>query len=251
VALNQFKGGFDMKRLSLAMMATGLLLPVFAHAGQTIMASAGGQPSYTYIEGGYMGIEPDNGELEPDGYSIRGSYALGAWDDEENFVDHIFLAGHYSSLEDEFGGGNRVQIGNNGGTTVIVNGSRGGDLEIDLYGASVGWKSALGKNSSWHASVDYLNVESDLDFDGVNIFDDDDAPDDDAFGASAGVRGNVLGPYLEVGAQVNWLDADWDDVIALTAYGMFRVTENIGLRAEGTVDDEDNVAYLLGVRYSF
>src|SRR5690606_23665431 len=83
-SINTLEWIMDMRKLALAC--------VFATASFGALA---GQPSYTYVEGGYLRMDPDDISLDPTGYYLDGSIAI---------ADNLFLSGGYSDVDDSKAG---------------------------------------------------------------------------------------------------------------------------------------------------
>ncbi|MCK9564224.1 MAG: porin family protein [Bacteroidales bacterium] len=193
----------DIKRVALAC--------VFATASLGVMAD---QPSYTYVEGGYLRMDPDDISLDPTGYYLDGSIAI---------ADNWFLRGGYSDVDD----------------------SKGGlKVEAESVDLGVGYKQGLGANSSFHLVASYLEGEVTARGYGSRA-----KVDDDGFALTAGLRSHVLA-NLELNADVSYVDVD-DSGVDFGVGAVWYFVPNIGLSLNLNVDDDSNSSFGAGVRLSF
>jgi len=193
----------DMRKLALAC--------VFATASFGALA---GQPSYTYVEGGYLRMDPDDISLDPTGYYLDGSIAI---------ADNLFLSGGYSDVDDS---------------------KAGLKVEIERVDLGIGYKQGLGANSSFHVVASYLEGEVKARGYGSRFKDDD-----DGFALTAGVRSNVL-DNLELNADVSYVDVD-DDGLDFGVGAVWYFVPNVGLSLSASIDDDSNRTFGAGVRLSF
>ncbi|MFA5633077.1 MAG: outer membrane beta-barrel protein [Porticoccaceae bacterium] len=193
----------DMRKLTLAC--------VFATASLGVLAD---QPSYTYVEGGYLRVDPDDISLDPTGYYLDGSLAI---------ADNWFVRGGYSDVDDSTGG---VKV------------------EMESVDLGIGYKQGLGANSSFHLVASYLEGEVKARGYGGRIKDDA-----DGFALTAGLRSYVV-DNLELNADVSYVDVD-DDGLDFGVGAVWYFVPNVGLSLTATIDDDSNRSFGAGVRLSF
>lgn len=196
-----------------ALLYTGImtfLLPGIATAEQ---------PSYSYIQAGYAEMELDDTDLEPSGYFLNGSYELN---------EHWFVHGGYIDVDESSG-----SI----------------DVEANEFYAGVGYQHPLGKNSSIHLALAYIEVEAEAENNLLNLSADE---DDDAIGVSLGLRSNITS-HIELNADINYADFDVSDgdEVSLGIGLVWHVVNNVGLVLEAEGDKDDNRVYQLGIRMTF
>jgi hypothetical protein len=174
------------------------------------------QPSYNYVDAGYLRLDLDDISLDPTGYFVRGSIEAG-----ENW---FFKAG-YGTADD---------------SSSFV------DVEADEYNVGVGYKKALGENSSFHIALDYINAEAEA----KNNFGGKASADENGYGVTLGVRGMVSESF-ELNGGIGYADVGDEDGLGLGVGAVWYLTEGFGILAEASADDDSNRQYMVGVRLSF
>lgn len=191
-----------MKRslLALALLA---MLPLSAQAGDL---------SYSYVELGYNRASIDGVDADPDGFSLKGSAALGT----SFYVFGSYFQGS-DSIEDL-------------------------DLDYDQTQLGLGYHHALSDRSDFLAEVSYLNANAEVDgFDDV---------DGDGYRVSAGFRG-LLADNFEGYVKGNWTDgSDVDGDFSGTLGAQFKINATWGITGEAEFGNDASL-YGIGVRASF
>ena len=188
------------------------LLCLTTIAALTSGVASADQPSFSYVEAGYTRVNLDDIDVDPDGYYIEGSIALG---------ESGFLRASYSDLEDDI---------------------LGLDVETEALSVGIGYRQELGSNSSWYVVADYL--EGEVDVEGIG---DADA---DGYQLATGVRGFVA-DSVEMGVEIGYADVDDADGFLGTINLLYHFSESLALKAEAGLDEEDNSEVSLGLRFNF
>lgn len=110
---------------------------VFAVLALALPLTAQAEFDYTYIEGGYLRLEPDRINDSGDGVGIRGSAAIS---------DNIFILGEYNSAEFDIGPF---------------------DADVDEWAVGLGLHAPLSDRVDVVGSASWVNVDVE------NFFDDD------------------------------------------------------------------------------
>lgn len=191
-------------------------------------AASAGEPSYTYVEGGYAKLHIDEDDLdspEADGGFVRGSVALG---------DSFHLIGGISRVGEDYRFlGERI------------------DVDVTQYELGVGYHLAMGERVSFTADLAYLRYDLDTDVQGYGEF------DEQATGGrlGVGIRGQ-FNDQFEGWVKANYYDGgDFEDETVTGVVGaQFKFNPTWGLMAEiehGEVAEVESTKYLVGVRASF
>ena len=191
-----------MKR-SLIALALAAALPLSAQAGEL---------NYNYIQLDYNRVSIDDFDVDPDGFGIKGSAALG---------EQFYLFGSYMKLTDSI---------------------EGIDVDFDQSQVGFGFRHGISDKADFIAELSYMNV-------GVDVEDEfDDSTD--GYRASIGVRG-VMASNFEGYAKANWTDgSDVDGEFSGTLGALFKINQTWGINAEAEFGDGATV-WGLGVRASF
>jgi Ax21 family sulfation-dependent quorum factor len=198
-----------MKR-SLFALALMALLPLSAQAADDL--------SYTYVELGYNWASLDGTDSNPDGFSLKGSAALGS---------SFYAFGSYFQGSDE--------LDDLGGDVDL-------DLDYDQLQLGLGYRHAMNDSTDFLAELSYINGNVE-----VEGFDDADA---DGYRASVGVRG-AMSSNFEGYAKANWTDgSDVDGDFSGTIGAQYKFNDMWGITAEGEFGNDASI-YGIGVRASF
>lgn len=193
-----------------------LLLTVFLLNPIFILYSEAEQPSFTYMEGGYSGL--DRTGLEPGhGFILRGSYELSSY---------LYIDAHYEKIYDPF------QL--NGSTTNF-------DLTQEERSFGLGVKFPIGENTVFYLETDYehyrdvfyisSNIASRL-----NISEGERSYDERGLSATAGIR-TMLTDNTEFYTSYSFNDLGIDRGISsnfdeITFGGRYYLTDTIGIFTE-------------------
>ncbi len=172
--------------------------------------------SYNYIEGGYLTLEPDDTNVDFDGFRAKISGLVS---------ESIYLFGSYATAESD-----RVA---------------GAKLSSDTITAGLGWRTALGTATDLNLEAAYVYAESELKDAGALSG----SEDDNGFGLTAGVR-HLFSPNFEMGGSVNYVDIADDDSTSFTANALLHLTPAFSLGGAYTFGDDAD-GWTVGVRFNF
>ncbi len=174
--------------------------------------------SYNYVEAGYVTAEPDEGDVDFDGFRIKVSGQIS---------DPVYVFASYGSLEsDSFGPANTTSESTN-----IV--------------AGLGFRLPLTPVTDLNLEAAYVYAETELKNAGAFSGEDDDS----GYGLGIGLRHLFL-PQLEGGIKVDYVDVFDDDDTTVTFSGLFHVTTALSLGvAYSTSSDADG--WTFGGRFNF
>lgn len=173
--------------------------------------------SYNYIEGGYLSIEPDDIDVDADGFRAKISGLVS---------ETIYLFATYANVEsDAFGAGAKV--------------------ESDTITAGFGLRFELAPNTDLNAEVAYVYAESELKNAGALS----NKEDDNGFGLTLGLR-HLFSSQFEVGGTVNYVDIADDDATSFTASALYHLTPAFSLGGGYTFGDDAD-GWTAGIRFNF
>lgn len=198
------------------MNVKNFLLPTILSVAMIPMAALAEQPSYNFVEGGYLRVNLDDIDIDPDGIYLKGNFALG---------DSVFFRGGYIKVEEE--------ISDFFGSV---------DVEVQELQLGLGYRMPMGVNSSWYVAVDYLTGEIEIEFFG-------DA-DTDGFQLATGARGYVS-EKVELYGELGYVDVEGENGLAASVGGIFHLTRQFGLTLEAGLDDDSNTSIAIGGRLTF
>jgi Ax21 family sulfation-dependent quorum factor len=191
-----------MKR-SLFAWALAAALPLSAQAGEL---------NYNYVQLDYNRVSIDDFDVDPDGFGVKGSVALG---------EQFYLFGSYMKLNDSI---------------------EGLDVDFDQSQVGFGFRHGISDKADLIAELSYVDA-------GVELEDDFDASTD-GYRASFGVRG-LMADNFEGYAKANWTDgSDVDGTFSGTLGALYKLNATWGIHAEAEFG-EDATVWGLGVRASF
>lgn len=191
-----------MKR-SIIALALAALLPLSAQAGEL---------SYNYAELGYARASIDDVDADPDGFTFKGSVALG---------QQFYLFGSYLRASESI---------------------EGLDLDFDQSQIGFGFHHAINDRADLLAELSYLDAK--VDVEGLG------SASADGYRASFGVRG-LMTDSFEGYAKANWTDGgDVDGSFSGTLGALYKFNPTWGISAEAEFG-EDATIYGVGIRASF
>ncbi len=181
-------------------IALGMALPVLAD-----------EPAFTYAEVGYVRLNLDGIDADPDGYNLKGSYA---------FNESTFARGSYADLEDDLDGT---------------------DIESQDFTLGLGYKAAVSETSVWYIAADYVEVKVDV---------DDSSDRGNGYSLGMGTR-TFLTTKFELALEFNYADVEEAEGFAGSVGAVYYFTNMIGLTVDASLDDNDNSSAGVGVRFNF
>lgn len=197
----------EIKKSLLGLSLVTALCPVLAQAAQ---------PSYSYIDAGYLQVELDELSLDPTGFFVRGS---------ADVAENWFLRGGFASADDSTG---------------FL------DVETDQFNVGGGFKTGIGENTSLNFTVDYLNADAEVE----TRFGFRDSADVDGYGLGAQIR-TMVSSNFELNAGLGYADMDTTDGFEFNVGAAWYATEQFAIVAEVGADEDSNNQYLIGGRLSF
>ena len=184
--------------------------------GTAIAANAvAEQPSYNFIDAGYMKLRLGDTDFEPSGYFVQGSFEV---------HENLFIFGNYADLDDS-----QDSI----------------DVDAEQYSVGAGYKAAASDTVSIYAALAYVKVEAEAASGALSA-----QEDDDGYGIELGIRAQET-ENLEINASISYAKTDEDDGISLSLGTVYYFTSNFGLVAGIGTDTDDNRDYSVGLRLSF
>ncbi len=197
-----------MRKLGALCAATLLGLPL------TVMAEG---LSYNYLEGGYVSVEPDDSDVEFDGYRAKLSVLIN---------EGVYVLASYSDLESDENAG-------------------GAKATSETITAGLGFRFSLFDATDLNIEAAWLNSEVGIDggaFNGAET-------DDDGYTLGVGVR-HLFFPQLEAGLKVDYTDVFDDDDFVYTASALFHVIPALSIGGSYTIAD-DSDTWTAGLRFNF
>lgn len=197
----------DIKKPLLCLAIIASLSPALAQADQ---------PSYTFVDGGYLRLDLDDISLDPTGFFIRGSVEL---------AENWFLQAGYLNADDSTG---------------LI------DVEIDQFNFGGGFKTAVGEDTSINVTLNYISAEAEASYQYGGSF----TEDEDGYGIGAGIR-SMLSDSFELNAAIGYSDSGEADGVEFGVGAVWYVFDNIGILVEAASDDDSNRQYMIGGRVRF
>jgi hypothetical protein len=179
------------------------------------MAATASPLSYNYVEAGYVKVEPDDSNIDFDGFRAKVSGQIS---------DAAYVFASYGELESD-------RIGN---TT----------FEQEVITAGLGFRAPLGRATDFNAEFAY--VYADLSAKGPL---GGSSEDDSGFGLGAGLR-HLFAPQFEGGVKLDYVDVFDDDETTLTFSGLFHLTPALSLGAAYSISDDAD-GWSVGGRFNF
>ena len=174
------------------------------------------QPSYNFVDAGYVELDLDEVSLDPSGFFIRGSVEV---------AENWFIRAGYVDADDSSG---------------FL------DVGADQFNLGGGYKAGLSDNTTVHVTLDYISAEAKA----RNRFGGRAEVDEDGYGLGVGIRSMVT-PSIELNAGAGYADLGEEDGLEFDAGAVWYVTENLGLLIEAGTDDDSNRQYMIGGRLAF
>lgn len=183
------------------------------------MAALADGLSYNYLQAGYVKVEPEEGDIDADGWAGRVSGLVSE-------VAYVFAS--YSNVE----------------TDDFTDGFFGtGSLESETITAGLGFRGSIAPSTDFNAEVAYVHAEisGNGDFAG--------SEDDNGFALGAGLR-HLFAPQFEGGLSVDYVDVFDEDDTSFTVSGLFHVTPQFSIGAAYSISDDAD-GWTAGVRFNF
>lgn len=180
------------------------------------LAAAAQELSYNYVEAGYVQVEPDEGDVEYDGFRAKVSGQI---------AEQIYLFASYGELEsDEFPGG--------------------ATAEQEVITAGLGYRIPVAVATDLTAEVAFVSADFSLEGPIGSSSDDD-----TGLGLGLGLR-HLFTPYVEGAVNVDYVDIFEDDETTLTLAGLFHLTPALSLGAGYSIGDDAD-GWTVGGRFNF
>ena len=180
------------------------------------LTAAAQELSYSYVEAGYVQVEPDEGDIEYDGFRAKVSGQI---------AEQAYLFASYGEIEsDEFLGG--------------------ATLEQEVITAGLGYRIPLAPVTDLTAEAAFVSVE--FSSDGTIA---DGSEDDTGYGLGLGLR-HLFTPYVEGAVNVDYVDVFDEDETTLTLSGLFHLTPALSLGAGYSISDDAD-GWTVGGRFNF
>jgi long-subunit fatty acid transport protein len=185
-----------------SLVAATALLPFLAQAEGI---------SYSYLDAAYINTDVDQFNQTVDGFALRGSFEV---------TDRVFLFAGYTDQS----------------TSIF-----GSDLDVQSFGAGVGYAWPVSSTLDVYGKVGYARAEAD--YPGLDL-------SDDGYSLGVGLRGRVA-EQLELEGSLNYTDlSDSGDDTALGLGARWFFTPQFAVGLEGEFADDANT-YGVGVRWNF
>lgn len=180
------------------------------------LAATAQELSYNYVEAGYVQVEPDDGDIEFDGFRAKVSGQI---------AEQVYLFASYGEIEsDEFLGG--------------------ATIEQEVITAGLGYRIPVAAATDLTAEAAFVSV--DVSAEGpVGSGSDDDT----GFGLGLGLR-HLFTPYVEGAVNVDYVDVFDEDETTLTLSGLFHLTPALSLGAGYSISDDAD-GWTVGGRFNF
>lgn len=198
-----------MKKLAIAALAAALTAPVAAFAA----------PSYTYVQGGYLNVDPSNASNDLEGYFVGASFQI---------APNVFIVGGYNNTEGDGAGPFGGQF----------------SAEVQTYNVGAGIRAPITDYMDFNLAAAYVHAEGDYDspFGAATS-------KDDGFSVTPGLR-TLLGEHLEVVANYNYIDVAEDAESSFDVGGLVHITKMFSVG--GTYRFGDNAdGWNAGLRVNF
>lgn len=180
------------------------------------LAATAQELSYNYVEAGYVQVEPDDADVDYDGFRAKASGRI---------ADQVYLFASYGELEsDEFAGG--------------------ATAEQEVITAGLGYRIPVAPVTDITAEAAFVSV--DFSVDGPLGGGSD---DDTGFGLGLGLR-HLFTPYVEGAVNVDYVDVFDEDETTLTLSGLFHLTPALSLGAGYSISDDAD-GWTVGGRFNF
>ena len=179
-------------------------------------------PSWSYVEAGYLNVDPDDADSAGDNWFAGGNFQIfNNWHVGARYVD-----GDFGEFEDGLGGTETA--------------------DFTFWNFVAGWHGLLGENADLFAEATWNDIE---------VGSDDGEISDDTVGANVGIKWRPV-PLFEVDGIVHWADYDNfdsdEDDFASTSYevkGIFYFGRfGVGAAAEF---NDDVTQYSAFARFNF
>jgi Outer membrane protein beta-barrel domain len=197
----------DIKKSLLCFSLFTALTPAFAEAEQ---------PSYSFVDLGYLEVDLDESEIEPTGMFARGSLDL---------AENWFIFAGYAQADENAGGV---------------------DIDVEEFSVGAGFKTALSDTTSLYLAASYIAAEAEVDF----PFGGSESFDEDGYGLDVGVR-TMVTKRFELNGNVGYSDSGEDDAVDFGVGAVWYLWDNVGLLLEVSSDEDSNRQYMIGGRLSF
>jgi len=172
-------------------------------------------PGFTYVEAGYVRANPQDLDINPDGFALSGSYAFNA---------STFARGAYVNTEDDLDGVN---------------------IEADSFSLGLGYRQVVSATSVWYLVADYVEVDGEVSDGNLSV-----SADENGYALGTGIR-TMLNPKFELAFEINYVDIEEADGFAGSIGAVYSVTPEVGLTASAGIDEDDNSTAGVGIRYTF
>lgn len=169
------------------------------------------EPNFTYAEAGYVRLNLDESEANPDGFTLKGSLAIS---------ESGFIRANYTDASDEV---------------------MGVDLDADAYSVGLGYQQPVAVGSAWYIAVDY--VEADAEVAGISV-------DENGYSLGWGARSFVAACF-EMTLELNYVDIEEQEGFAGTVGAIYHFNDRIGVTVDAGIDEEENSSAGVGVRFNF
>jgi hypothetical protein len=174
--------------------------------------------------------------------SVALCISLSASADSPSF-DYIDIG--FNSIEFDFfsyakGGGEFVLRKTVADNFYIIGEYRGGDHELRMYTAGVGYKFDLSETSSLFSDISYVDINSDPGDGEANYH---------GYEANVGIKYELFDDFDAV-VGLELLDLGSSSNVSLFINAYYEVYQNVGIYAEGRTLSE-NHQYSVGFRYNF